>query len=114
LERRRGRSPSGGFLNNLSPGSTLLAHTRGRLRDEAVRLAEGWTPEQISGWLKSGDEPRLRALGCGTIHAFIYRTGQKAEALWRYLTRRHKRRRPRRARPSRDAIKLIYNSDGPL
>ena len=69
------------------------------------RLAEGWTPEQISGWLKSGNEPRLRAIGCETIYAFIYRTGQKAEALWRYLTRRHKRRRPRRARPSRDAIK---------
>jgi IS30 family transposase len=27
------------------------------------RLAEGWTPEQISGWLKSGNEPRLRARG---------------------------------------------------
>jgi hypothetical protein len=69
------------------------------------RLAEGWTPEQISGWLKSGNEPRLRAIGCETIYAFIYRTGQKAEALWRYLTRRHKRRRPRRARASRDTIK---------
>ena len=34
----------------------------------------------------------------------FYRTAQKAEALWRYLTRRHKRRRPRRARPSRDTI----------
>ena len=69
------------------------------------RLAEGWTPEQISGWLKSGNEPRLRAIGCETIYAFIYRTAQKAEALWRYLTRRHKRRRPRRARASRDTIK---------
>ena len=29
----------------------------------------------------------------------------KAAAWWRYLTRRHKRRRPRRARASRDAIK---------
>ena len=28
------------------------------------RLAEGWTPEQISGWLKCGNEPRLRAIGC--------------------------------------------------
>ena len=69
------------------------------------RLAEGWTPEQISGWLKSGNEPRLRAIGCETIYGFIYRTAQKAEALWRYLTRRHKRRRPRRARASRDTIK---------
>ena len=47
----------------------------------------------------------LRAIGCETIYAFIYRTAQKAEALWRYLTRRHKRRRPRRARASRDTIK---------
>jgi IS30 family transposase len=28
------------------------------------RLAEGWTPEQISGWLKEGNE---RAIGCETI-----------------------------------------------
>src|SRR6202035_2839541 len=26
------------------------------------RLAEGWTPEQIAGWLKAGNERRLRAL----------------------------------------------------
>jgi hypothetical protein len=44
------------------------------------RLAEGWIPEQISGWLKSGNEPQLRGIGCGTIYAFIYRTAQKAEA----------------------------------
>src|SRR5208282_4382333 len=37
------------------------------------RLAEGWTPEQISGWLKAGNERRLRAVGCETIYAFIYR-----------------------------------------
>jgi hypothetical protein len=30
------------------------------------RLAEGWTPEQISGWLKGENERRLRAVGCGT------------------------------------------------
>ena len=80
-------------------------------RDRALRtfvvdrLAEGWTPEQISGWLKGGNEPRLRAVGCETIYAFIYRAGQQAEQLWRYLTRHHKRRRPRRSRPSQDTIK---------
>ena len=62
----------------------------------ADRLAEGWTPEQISGWLKGGNERRLRAVSCETIYAFIYRAAQRAEQLWRYLTRRHKRRRPRR------------------
>ncbi|MEM7523041.1 MAG: IS30 family transposase [Pseudomonadota bacterium] len=40
-----------------------------------------------------------------TIYAFIYRAGQKAEELWRYLARRRKRRRALRSRPSRDAIK---------
>ena len=47
------------------------------------RLAEGWTPEQIAGWLKAGNERRLRAVGCETIYAFIYRAAQKAEQLWR-------------------------------
>jgi hypothetical protein len=63
------------------------------------------TREQIAGWLKAGNERRLRAVGCETIYAFIYRAAQKAEQLWRYLTRHHKRRRPRRSRPSRDTIK---------
>ena len=72
------------------------------LRD---RLAEGWSPEQIAGWLKSGAERGLRAIGCETIYAFIYRAAQKAEELWRYLTRRHKRRWAHRARPSRDKIR---------
>ena len=80
-------------------------------RDRALRtfvvdrLAEGWTPEQISGWLKGGNERRLQAVSCETIYAFIYRAAQRAEQLWRYLTRRHKRRRPRRSRPSQDTIK---------
>ena len=60
---------------------------------------------RISGWLKGGNEPRLRAVGCETIYAFIYRAAQQAEQLWRYLTRHHKRRRPRRSRPSQDTIK---------
>ena len=54
-------------------------------RDRALRtfvvdrLAEGWTPEHISGQLKGGNEPALRAVGCETIYAFIYRAGQQAE-----------------------------------
>jgi IS30 family transposase len=45
------------------------------------RLAEGWTPEQISGWLKAGNERRLRAVGCETIYAFIYRASQGRAAV---------------------------------
>ena len=101
-ELQRNALSSGGYSPLHAAGAYQLRRRREAIleREAALRLfvrdrlAEGWTPEQISGWLKSGNEPRLRAIGCETIYAFIYRTGQKAEALWRYLTRRHKRRRP--------------------
>ena len=109
----RNRLPSGRYSPLHAAGAYQLRRRREALieRDRALRtfvvdrLAEGWTPEQISGWLKGGNEPRLRAVGCETIYAFIYRTAQQADQLWRYLTRRHKRRRPRRSRPSQDTIK---------
>ena len=112
-ELQRNALPSGGYSPLHAAGAYQLRRRREAIleREAALRLfvgdrlAEGWTPEQISGWLKSGNEPRLRAIGCETIYAFIYRTAQKAEALWRYLTRGHKRRRARRARASRDTIK---------
>ena len=112
-ELLRNRLPSGRYSPLHAAAAYQLRRRREALieRDRALRtfvvdrLAEGWTPEQISGWLKGGNEPRLRAVGCETIYAFVYRTAQQAEQLWRYLTRRHKRRRPRRSRPSQDTIK---------
>ncbi len=104
-------------LGRYSPLHAAGAYVERRRREAALekdralrefvrdRLAEGWSPEQISGWLRKGVERRLRAVACETIYAFIYRAAQKAEALWRYLARRHKRRKPAKARPSRDAIK---------
>jgi transposase, IS30 family len=67
------------------------------------RLAEGWTPEQIAGWLGRGAERGLRAISFETIYAFIFRASQRAERLWRYLVRR-RASRGRRARRSRDRI----------
>ena len=67
------------------------------------RLAEGWAPEQIAGWLRRGIEIGLRAVSTETIYAFIFRSAQQAEKLWRYLTRR-KASRGRRARRSRDVL----------
>src|ERR1017187_2182374 len=112
-ELRRNALPSGRYSPLHADGAYQLRRRREAIleRDPNLghfvrdRLAEGWTPEQISGWLKAGNEPRLGALGCETIYAFIYRAAQKTEALWRYLTRHHKRRRPRCARPARDRIK---------
>ena len=112
-ELSRNRLPRGRYSPLHAAGAYQLRRRRDALieKDRALRsfvldrLAEGWTPEQIAGWLKAGNERRLRAVGCETIYAFIYRAAQKAEQLWRYLPRRHKRRRPRRSRPSRDTIK---------
>jgi len=112
-ELRRNALPSGRY----SPLHAAGAHQLRRRREAILekdptlrtfvrdRLAEGWAPEQIAGWLKAGNERGLRALGFEAIYAFIYRAAHKGEDLWRYLTRRHKHRRPRRSRPSRDTIK---------
>src|SRR4051812_4489007 len=49
------------------------------------RLLEGWTPEQIAGWLKRGEERGLRPVSLETIYAFVHRPGQRGEKLWRLL-----------------------------
>src|SRR5947199_646361 len=112
-ELRRNAVPSGRYSPLHAAGAYQLRRRREAILEKdptlrtfvGDRLAEGWTPEQIAGWLKAGHERGLRALGFEAIDAFIYRAARKGEDLWRYLTRRHKRRRPRRARPSRDRIK---------
>ena len=113
-ELSRNKLPSGRYSPLHAAGAYQLRRRREALieKDSALRtfvldrLAEGWTPEQISGWLKGGNERCLRAVGCETIYAFIYRATQKAQQLWRYLTRRHKRRRSLRSRPSRDRVSI--------
>src|SRR4029078_6386674 len=122
-ELRRNALPSGRY----SPLHAAGAYQRRRRRDAVLerdrrlrdfvgdRLAEGWTPEQMAGWLKAGQERGPRALGLRAISArvvralwlralsaLVYRAPGRGEALGRSLPRRHKRRRPRRARPSRD------------
>jgi len=112
-ELRRNALPSGRYSPLHAAGAYMSRRQREAVLETDLplqafvrhRLAEGWSPEQVSGWLKAGHERRLRAIGCETIYAFIYRAAQKAQALWRYLTRHHKRRRSRRARPSRDTIR---------
>lgn len=112
-ELRRNALDSGGYSAATADGAYMeRRQRRGTLeRDTRLatfvrqRLSEAWSPQQISGWLQSGAEAGLRAVSMETIYAFIYRTGQRAEELWRYLARHRKRRRALRSRPSRDAIK---------
>ena len=112
-ELRRNTLPSGTYSPQAADGAYLERRQRSailesddRLRDFVVqRLSEGWSPEQIAGWLANGTERNLRTLVTETIYAFIYRTSQKSAGLWRYLLRKRRTRRPMRARTSRDTIK---------
>jgi IS30 family transposase len=105
----------------LPRGGYLLVHAEGCYRERRQRpavlerdaklarfvrerLLEGWTPEQIAGWLKRGEERGLRAVSPETIYAFIHRAGQKAEKLWKLLPRGRAKRGRRRARQPRSTI----------
>jgi len=80
------RSPMEGYL--LRRQRPALLERDGALAAYVTdRMIEGWTPEQIAGRLRRGIERGLRALSAGTIHAWIFRAGQKAQRLWRYLDR---------------------------
>src|SRR5919206_340781 len=111
-ELRRNALPRGGYLPVHAEGCYLERRQRPAIleRDERLgqfvrdRLLEGWTPEQIAGWLRRGEERGLRAVSLETVYAFIHRPGQKGEKLWKLLPRGRARRGRRRARQPRNAI----------
>src|SRR5919205_3889716 len=111
-ELRRNALPGGGYLPVHAEGCYRERRQRRAVleRDAKLgrfvrgRLLEGWTPEQIAGWLKRGEERQLRAVSCETIYAFVHRPGQKGEKLWKLLPRGRARRGRRRARQPRTTI----------
>ena len=108
-ELRRNALPRGGYLPVHAEGRYRERRRRPAVleRDAKLgrfvreRLLEGWTPEQIAGWLKRGEGRGLRPVSLETIYAFIHRPGQKGEKL---LPRGRARRGRRRARQPRNAI----------
>ena len=111
-ELRRNLLPKGGYLPAHAEGCYLERRQRPALveRDAKLgrfvreRLLEGWTPEQIAGWLKRGEERGLCTVATETIYAFVHRPGQKGEKLWKLLPRGRARRGRRRARQPRSII----------
>lgn len=78
-------------------------------------LHENWTPEQIAGWLKGGNEKALPTVSHETIYAWLYSTGQRARKLWRLLPWRRVRRGFRPARKARSLIpdrKSVHDRPG--
>src|ERR687885_711288 len=86
-ELRRNALPKGGYLPVHAEGCYRERRKRPAVleRDERLRRVvrerplEGWTPEQIAGWLKRGEERGLRAVPAETTYAFVHRAGRKAE-----------------------------------
>ncbi len=69
-ELRRNVLPKGGYLPAHAEGCYRERRQRQAIleRDDKLgrfvreRLLEGWTPEQIAGWLRRGEERGLRAV----------------------------------------------------
>src|SRR3954469_23496820 len=111
-ELRRNALPRGGYQPVHAEGCYRERRQRQALleRDAKLgrfvreRLLEGWTPEQIAGWLKRGEERGLGRVSVETIYAFTPRPGQRGEKPWKLLPRGRARRGRRRARPPRSTI----------
>jgi transposase, IS30 family len=111
-ELRRNALPKGGYLPVHAEGCYLERRQRPAVleRDAKLgrfvreRLLEGWTPEQIAGWLKRGEECGLPAVSTETTYAFVHRAGRKGERLWKLLPRGRARRGRRRGRQPRSTI----------
>src|SRR5919205_2080478 len=111
-ELRRNALAKGGYLPVHAEGCYRERRQRRAVleRDERLgrfvrdRLLEGWTPEQIAGWLKRGEERGLGTVATETIYAFVHRAGQKSEKLWKLLPRGRAKRGRRRARQPRSSI----------
>ena len=111
-ELRRNALPRGGYLPVHAEGCYRERRQRPAVLEREERLGrfvrerplEGWTPEQIAGWLERGEERGLGRVSAETIYAFIHRPGQRGEKLWKLLPRGRARRGRRRARQPRSAI----------
>jgi IS30 family transposase len=111
-ELRRNLLPKGGYLPAHAEGCYLERRQRPAILERDAKLArfvrerllEGWTLEQIAGWLKRGEERGLRTVSTETIYAFVHRAGQKGEKLWKLLPRGRAKRGRRRAREPRSTI----------
>ena len=128
-ELRRDAPPEGGYLPLHAEGCYLARRQRPAVleRDAKLgrffvreRLLEGWTPEQIAGWLERGEERGCRPVSREPIDAFVppslrpsvpsslrpsvHRAGPKAEKLWKLPPRGRARRGRSRARQPRTTI----------
>ena len=113
-ELRRNALDGGAYRPHVADGAYMLRRQRtAALEDgcQARGLCHGPAQRRLDARAdRRTAAPRDRGRPAGglrreaEIYGWIYRAGQKTGRLWRYLTRRHARRRKRHARASRDTI----------
>src|ERR687884_1200810 len=80
-ELRRNALPEGGYLPVHAEGCYRERRQRQAVLERDARLGrfvrerlpEGWTPEQIAGWLRRGSERGRRPVSTETVYAFVHR-----------------------------------------
>jgi IS30 family transposase len=91
--------------NQLKKGNKKKLLLNKKLQDYVIsKLKEGWSPENISGRLKSIKEEEIKANGYishETIYAFVYSEETKQYKYWKYLRRHRKKRYKQGSRKSR-------------
>ena len=111
-ELRRNALDGGAYRPHVADGAYMLRRQRtAASRDgcQARGLCHGPAQRRLDARAdRRTAAPRveagLRAVCAETIYGWIYRARPETGRLWRYLTRRHARRRKRHARASRDTI----------
>ena len=105
-ELMRNQASPGEYWPDTAQGKAFKRRRRGCLldRDPLLRAfveeklrCNGWTPEQIAGFLKHR-QSNLKALCHETIYAWIYTKGQRSEKLWKCLPRHKSKRGLRKSR----------------
>jgi len=104
-ELARNGNAGGSYRPASAEGRYLARRQRERIIDMQPALAtfirerlyEGWTPEQIAGWLRAGHEA-LPAVSFETIYDWLFAAPQKAEKLWKLLPSKRAGHRGRRSR----------------
>ena len=105
-ELKRNQAPPGQYWPDTAERLTNERRRRGCLLDKDLKLQQYvkekminhfWTPEQIAGSLKIGEE-NLPYVSHETIYSWIYSKDQRSEKLWKYLPRLRSKRGLRKSK----------------
>lgn len=110
-ELRRNATAKGTYTASHAQGKAQMKRARPSKLDQGEelrtyvdqRLMEGWSPQIIAGWLKKNNET-LSYINHESIYCHVYGEKGQASQFYKHLFQRKKKRRPHKARRSKDRI----------